>query len=487
MREPLSFARPAACLAIVTLALVGCAAGPDYQRPPTDVPAAYANAPLPDPGTGADELALATFWQQFQDPVLDRLMQQALAANLDVRIAQARLAEARAALLGAEAEALPVVGVDASVARSLSPQWQQPNASRSQRTGSVYAPSALMNWELDLFGRVRRSTESASATVAAQELGIGAARVALAGAVATNYLLLRGLQQRLAVAQDALANQREALRLTEARLTAGRGTPLDVARARNLVAGTAATVPALQLQLTRAVQRLATLTSQPGPAVQAAVQEPQPLPRLPVTDLAAWPAGTPAQLLRRRPDIRIAERQLAASSADIGVAMADRFPRLSLSGLLGLNSNRAGDLSGSGAATYSLGAALSWTALDFGRTEARVKAAEARSQRSLLVYQQTVLTALEETENALSGYTRNAQQAAQLLEAAQSAQEAADIARKRFAAGGIDQLALLDAERQLLSARDQLVATDTGTATALVEVNRALGGGWRMSPAAAVR
>ncbi len=487
-------ARPATLVCTLLLGLTGCATGPDHQAPAVAVPSSFANAPSSGPPSGPsaagpaaspDEAALAAFWQQFQDPLLDRLMQQAWAANLDLRIAQARLAEARAALLGAQAEALPVVGLDAAATRSLSPQWQQPGASRSQRTTSVYAPSALMNWELDLFGRVQRSTESAAATVSAQELGIGSAQVALAGAVATNYLTLRGLQQRLAVAQDSLSNQQEALRLTQVRVDAGRGTAFDVARARNLVASTAAGIPALQLQTTRAVQRLATLTNQPGSTMAEALSTPQPLPGLPVSDLSLWPVGTPAELLRRRPDIRIAERQLAASSADVGVAMAERFPRLSLSGLLGLNSNRLGDLSSSGAAVASLGAALSWTAFDFGRTDARVQGAEARSQRSLLVYEQTVTTAIEEAENALSGYTRNAQQAVALREAARSAQQAADIARSRYAGGSIDQLALLDAERQLLSARDQLVATDTNTATALVEVYRALGGGWRVAAAAA--
>jgi multidrug efflux system outer membrane protein len=428
---------------------------------------------------------LATFWQQFQDPVLDSLMQQAWAANLDVRIAQARLTEAQAALLGAQAEALPSLGVDASATRSLTPEWQQPGSTRSQRTGAVYAPSAVLNWELDLFGRVQRGTESAAATVSAQELGIAGAQVALAGAVATNYLTLRGLQLRLSVAQGSLVNQREALRLTEVRYAAGRGTAFDVARARNLVASTAAGLPALELQVTRAVQRLATLTNQPASVVAAAVRDPQPLPRLPTTDLAQWPVGTPADLLRRRPDIRVAERQLAASTADIGVAMADRYPRLSLSGLLGLNSNVLGDLGNSGAAVASLGASLSWTALDFGRIDARVGAAEARSQRSLLVFELTVLTALEEIENALAGFTRNAQQTAELLAAARAAEEAADIARKRWAAGSIDQLALLDAERQVLSARDLLAQGDTGTATALVEVYRALGGGWQAAPQAA--
>ncbi len=477
MADRFALPRLATAAAAAAWLLAGCASGPDYKPHSATLPAGYAQAPA---SVAADEAALAAFWQQFGDPVLDRLMQQARTANLDVRIARERLVEAQAVLLGTVADARPSLGVQADATRSVAPEWQQPGRSRSERTGSVFAPSVVMNWELDLFGRNRRSSESAAALVSAQELGIGGAQVALAGAVATNYLSLRGLQQRLAVAQESLANQREALRLTEVRVAAGRGTALEVARARNLVAGTAATVPALQTQVQRTVQRLATLVSQPAPFVAAEVATLLPLPRLPAAELAQWPVGTPAELLRRRPDIRAAERQLAASHADIGVAMADRFPRVSLSGLLGLNSNRLGELASGGAAVASLGASLSWSAFDFGRTDARVGAARSRTERSLLVYEQTVLTALEEAENALGGYTRQAEQAAELLQAANAAQQAADLARKRYAVGGIDQLALLDAERQLLGARDQLTQADTATATALVEVYRALGGGWQV-------
>jgi outer membrane protein, multidrug efflux system len=462
-----------------TLLLAACASGPDY-RPPTRVSAAsFVNAPTPGgPVNAADANTLAAFWRGFGDPVLDNLVQAALQANLDLRIAQTRLTEARAVLLGAQADAMPDVSVEANATRSLAPAYSQPGATRSQRTGSVYTFSALMNWELDLFGRNARATESAAALVSAQELGVGSAQVAVVAALANGYLRLRGLQQRLVVAEESLLNQREALRVIEARLAVGRSSQFDVARSRNLVASTEATLPALQAQAARAVHGIATLTGQPVAQVTQALAERAPLPGLPITDLAGLPVGAPELLLRRRPDIQVAERQLAAATADVGVAAADRFPRLSLNGLLGLNSNRAGDLTSSGAGVYSLGASLSWAAFDFGRTRSRVDAAQARSDRSLLQYKQTVLTALEETENALSGYTRIAQEAAQWELAANSAQEAADIARKRLSAGTTDLLAVLDAERQALVSRDQWVQAQAGTATALVDVYRALGGGW---------
>jgi outer membrane protein, multidrug efflux system len=465
--------------AAAALLLAACVSGPDYRPPATASAASFVNAPAAGaPVNAADAATLAAFWRGFGDPVLDNLVQAALQANLDLRIAQTRLTEARALLLGAQADAMPNVSVEASATRSLTPRYLQPGASRSQRTGTVYAPSALMNWELDLFGRNARAAESAAALVSAQELGVGSAQAVVVAALATDYLRLRGLQQRLVVAEESLLNLREGLRVTEARLTAGRATQFDVARARNLVASTAATLPALQAQAARAMHRIATLSGQPTAQVTQALTERAPLPGLPVTDLARLPVGTPELLLRRRPDIQVAERELAAATADVGVAVADRFPRLSLSGLLGLSSNRAGNLASSGAGTYSLGATLSWAALDFGRTQSRVDAAQARSARSLLQYEQTVLTALEETENALNGFTRSAQQVAEWEVASRSAQEAAEIARKRFAAGSTDLLPVLDAERQALSSRDQWVQAQADTASALVDVYRALGGGW---------
>ncbi|MBC7938712.1 MAG: TolC family protein [Chitinophagaceae bacterium] len=201
--------------------------------------ASFVNAP-PASAQAAEAATLATFWRQFGDPELDRLVSSAMSANLDVRTAQTRLAEARASLQGAQADAWPSFGVDGSVTRSVTPDWQLPGASRSQRTNTVYAPAAFMNWELDLFGRNARATESAAALVSAQSLGVGAAQAAVVAVVASNYLGLRGLQQRLAVAEESVANQREALRLTEARQAAGRGTPFEVARARTQLASTAA-------------------------------------------------------------------------------------------------------------------------------------------------------------------------------------------------------------------------------------------------------
>ncbi len=470
--------------ATALLALAGCAVGPNYQAPTLTLDPAFVNAQagsLQPPGVD-----IATFWRGFGDPLLVQLVERALAANGDVRIAAARLQEARASLRGANAELLPEIGVAADAGRSLTPEFLAPGASRSQRTGSAFDAGFTANWELDFFGRNRRASESASAQVDASQAGVHAAQTAVAAEVARNYLELRGLQQRLEVARESLVNQRDTLRLTSVRLDAGRGTRLDVARSASLYDSTEATLPVLQAAIDRSAYRLATLTAQPPRVVATLLATPQLLPVLPVTDLSALPIGTPEQLLRRRPDLVAAERQLAAATANIGVATADLFPRISLSGLIGFASNRLTRLGESDSQQYSFGAGLTWPILDFGRVRSRIAASEARAQQSLANYEQTVAIALEETEGALTQFTRNAQQAQKLASAARNAEDATRLSRLRFDAGAADLLVVLDAQRQSLAARDALVQAQVGQATALVGIYRALGGGWTEAPAAAV-
>ncbi len=467
-----------ALVALSALALAACAVGPNYERPASALDTGFINAGASATDAQVASPDIASFWRGFNDAALTALIERALFANGDVRIAQARLQEARASLVEAGANALPGAGIDSGITRSVRPSTQQPGATRSERTGTVYDASFIANWELDFFGRYRRASESAAALVGASEAGLGAAHTAVAAEVARNYLELRGLQQRAQVTEAALVNQREALRIVQARLDAGRGTQLDVARATTLVASTEAALPALQTAIERAALRLATLTAEAPRALLAELASPAPLPGLPVTDLASLPIGTPTQWLQRRPDVLAAERQLAAATANIGVAKADLFPRISLSGLLGLNAAVLGDLGKGESTLYSLGVGLTWTPFDSGRLRARVDASEARAQQSLARYEQTVAIALEETEGAFSGFNRSAQRAERLDAAARSAEEAARLARLRFEAGVTDFLIVLDAEREALVNRDQLVQAQIGTATALVVVYRALGGGW---------
>jgi len=464
--------------AAALLALAGCAVGPNYQPPAVAIDQAFINAGTASTNAQAPGSDIARFWRGFNDAALSDLVERALTANGDVRIAQARLQEARASLQGARAELLPQIGAGADVGRSLQPEYLFPGTPRSQRTATLYDASFTANWELDFFGRNRRASESAAALVDASEAGVHAAHTAIAAEVARNYLELRGLQRRYQVANQSLVNQRDALGLTQARLDAGRGTQLDVSRANSLLDSTEAALPALQAAIAQSAYRLATLTAQSPRSVAAALATPQPLPSLPVTDLGALPIGTPEQLLRRRADLVAAERQLASATAGIGIATADLFPRVSLSGLIGFATTRAASFGDSNSQQWSYGAGLTWPLLDFGRVRSRISASEARAQQSLARYEQTVATALEETEGALTQFTRSAQQAERLASAARHAEEAARLARIRFDAGVVDFLIVLDAERQTLSAQDALVVSQVSQATALVSVYRALGGGW---------
>jgi len=460
----------------------GCAVGPDYREPKPALDASFVNAPAAAANPSSADIA--TFWRGFGDAELTALIDRAIAVNGDVRIAQARLQESRANLQGARAELLPNIGVAADAGRTLTPEYLLPGASRSQRTTSFYDAGFTASWELDFFGRNRRASESAAAQLDASQAGVHAAQTVVAAEVARNYLELRGLQLRLAVARDSIVNQRESLRLTSARLDAGRGTQLDVARAQTQLAGTEAILPTLQSAVDRSSYRIATLVAEPLREVAARLATPRLLPTLPVTDLSALPLGTPEQLLRRRPDLVQSERQLAAATAEIGVATADLFPRVNLVGLIGFATNQLGGFGAATSQQYSLAAGLTWPLLDFGRVRSRISASEARALQSLASYEQTVATALEETEGALSQFSHSAEQTDKLAIAAASAEQAARLSKRRFDAGAVDFLIVLDAERQSLIARDALVLAQVGQATALVSVYRALGGGWSEAPAA---
>lgn len=466
-----------AALAAAAL-LAGCAVGPDHQAPRPQVDAGFVNAGATTTNAQAPSGDITRFWQGFNDAALSRRVTQALTANGDVRIAQARLQEARATLQGVQAALLPEIGVAANASRSRQPESIVPALPGQGNVRNSFDVGFTANWELDFFGRSRRVGEASAAQVAATEAGVHAAHTAVVAEVVTNYVALRGLQQRLAVAEAALANQRDALRLTGLRLDAGRGNRLDLVRAQGLVDSTEATLPALQLGIERAAYRLATLTAQAPRQVLVALAEPRPLPTLPVTDLSTWPLGTPESLLRRRPDVVAAERQLAAATANIGVATADLFPRISLTGLLGFASNRVSLLGERDSEQFAIGAGLTWPLLDFGRVRARIAASEAQAQQALARYEQTVALVLEETEGALAQFSRNSQQTARLASAARNAEEASRLARLRFDAGVVDFLAVLDAERQTLASRDALVQGQTQVVRALVDVYRALGGGW---------
>lgn len=485
MREPAlpPMPRHTALCAALSMALLasGCAwVGHDYQAPAAKLDASFIGAGAAKLNSEPVASDIATFWRGFNDAELSALVERALQANGDVRIAQARLQESRANRSEIDTQTLPSISLDANAQRAVSPPSSVFRSTRSQRTGANFDASFVANWELDFFGVERRAKESASALVGASLASLGAAQTSVAAEVARNYLEVRGLQLRYDVTQAALANQRDSLTIAQARLDAGRGTQLDLERALGLTASTEAALPSLQAAIDLGIYRLATLSAQPPAELRARLATPAPLPGLPVTDLAALPVGTPQQWMARRPDVAAAERQLASATAEIGVTEGDLYPRISVSGLLGLASTKFADLTDGQSRRYSVGAGISWTLLDFGRVRARIKASEARTLQALASYEQTLATALEETEGSFAQFSRNAQRRESLARAERSASEAARLARLRYEAGVTDFLAVLDADRELLSARDALAQADTANATALVAIYRALGGGWTL-------
>jgi multidrug efflux system outer membrane protein len=456
-------------LLATALALAGCAAGPPPERLLPPLPTSFVN----QAGDATAGEPPATFWNGFQDPLLDALVERALRANFDLRVAVARLREARALARVADASLLPQV--DGSVGAARVRDFSGPNGSLNPGHSS-YAVGLDVRWEADLFGRLSQERRAAQAAVQAGEADTQALQLSVSAEVARNYFELLGLQERLRVSRAALETQDAVLRLVQARQDVGRGTGLDTERARSLVQSTAAGVPALEAALQRTRYRLAVLCGLAPTALDAELQAQRPLPGLQAVALGA--IGAPEDLLRRRPDVRAAELDVAAAAARAGVSRAALFPRVTLGGTLGHNASRLGDLGDGSSYVYNLGAQLVWTLLDFGRLRAQVAAADARNEAALRVYEATVLGALEETEGALSTYTRSQQQAQLLFDAARAAEAAAAIARGRFEAGVIDFLAVLDAERQSLAARDQLAQSQAGAAVALVAVFKALAGGW---------
>ncbi|MFC3148734.1 efflux transporter outer membrane subunit [Piscinibacterium candidicorallinum] len=411
----------------------------------------------------------AQFWHGFDDADLDNLVARALQASADIRIATANLREARALAGFADAQLFPQVGISAGAARV-----RNRDTNGQAQTNEVYSAGFDVSYELDLFGRVRDDRRAAAATVRAGEAGLRSTQLSIAAEVARNYFELRGLQEQLRVARAALDTQRAALKIVEARQSAGRGTAFDTERARALVASTEASVPALDAALIRTRYRIAVLTGQTPTALDLTLAEQKPLPGMRALDLKS--IGSPEALLTRRPDVAAAFAQAEAAAARVGVARSALLPRITLGGTLGVNAGRVGDLGDSAAFAYNLSAQILWSILDFGRVKAQIAAAGARNEAAIVGYERTVLTALEETEGALAAYSRSQQQADALMRAAVAAQKAADIARARFEVGVSDFFAVLDAERELLSARDRLAQSQTAAATSVVAVYKALGG-----------
>lgn len=451
--------------------LAACAVGPDYKQPQVAAPDRFVSASSGQFSTAGVE---SDFWKAFGDERLNTLIEQALAANHDIRIAASRLREARALRGEARLDFAPTVTASGGYTESRASERQAPLAG-AQRDQDYYDAGFDAFWELDFFGRVRRGVEASSALVQAAEAGVYNTQVSITAEVARNYFELRGSQQRLAVAQRNAENQRETLRITTARLDAGRGTQLDTSRAQAQLSATLATIPDFEASVTRSILRLGVLIGQSPDSLIAQLSTPQRLPTLPATQSI----GTPELLLRRRPDIRVAERELASATAQIGLAVGDLFPRISFVGRWGFDATDSGDLGNTGSESYSFGPSIRWAAFDLGRVRQRIKQRAAATDRALARYEQVVLQALEETDASMTDYVKAKVKQAHLQDSTTASLEAVTLARARYESGVSDFLTVLDAERSALTAEDQLALSETQTATALLATYKALGGGFR--------
>ena len=381
-------------LLVAAVFVSGCAVRPPYAAPVT-TPVALGQAVGP---AFAQQPYDPRWWRLFEDPVLERLEAAALASNLDIRQAVARVEQARAIFRDVELDRYPVAGVGASV--DVREQAVPGFVAEPLRT-NTYRAGLQAFWELDLFGGIKSSVQSARAEAQGLEASLEDVRVVVAAEVARNYFFLRGLQQQLAVAERSLTNQREALRLTGVRRDAGVGEEQDVASAAASVAAVEASIPPLRAGLAIQRHRLAVLMGvRPGDLAEDLA------PRAYAPLATTLPLGETGELLRRRPDVRAAERRLAAATAREGIAAADLYPRVSISGVLGLLAGR-GNLFGRAASRqWAVTPALSWVGSDLGSARARLRGSEAATREVLARYEQTVLRAIEETENALVGYRR---------------------------------------------------------------------------------
>jgi len=467
-------------------ALAGCAVGPDYHRPAIASPAAFIGAPAVAARSAPKSGDQSLWWSRFGDPLLTSLVAEALDGNLDIAQAAARLSQARASLRSADAALLPsasIAGSAAAAHQSLdTPLGRLANATPGfDRDGEQYDLGLGAAWEIDLFGGLRRGQEAVRAEYQASQAGVAATRLSVAAQVADSYIVIRTLQARLAVAQDQSRTQQRLVDIVRLQYQKGVAAELQLRQAEGALAQVQAGIPVLQAGLEAAMNALDVLVgTQPG-THRAALLALAPIPAAP----ALSDMGTPADLLRRRPDLIVAERRLAASNARVGVAVAEYFPKFSLSGLIGTATTAAGSLF-SGSATQAQGAlGLRWRLFDFGRVEADINAAKGANAEALAAYRLAVLRASEDVENAFSALLQREAQARTLTGGETALVRAQTASLAAYKGGVVSLIEVLDADRRLLDTRDARVQAQSEATRAAVASYRALGGGWSASMATA--
>ncbi len=449
------------------LALGGCASLTASQEPlpQVAVPSQWSSAAAP----AADATALAHWWQRYDDPLLTKLVTQALQANATVRSAQASVAQARALRDVQNANMGPNVGASASAQRS---------KSGDAPAGTSYRTGFDASWEPDVFGGKRAGVSAAEADAQASQASLGDTQVSVAAEVAVTYVQLRGLQTRLDIARRNLAAQQETLQITDWRVQAGLTTSLELSQARTATEQTRAQIPSLETSVAQTEHALAVLTGQPPTALHDQLVAATAVPT-PPDDLAV---SIPAQTLRQRPDIRIAEQQISAALARVSQADAARYPSFNISGSVGLSALALSGLTGGGSVVTALLGSVSVPLFDGGAAKAQVRSQEAALEKARVNYQAVVLNALQEVEDSLVALRGNRERLQRLQSASESAEQAALLANQRYSSGLVDFQTVLETQRSLLSTQDNLASTQAELSAEHVRLYKALGGGWQPEP-----
>jgi NodT family efflux transporter outer membrane factor (OMF) lipoprotein len=451
-----------ALMLALTAALGGCiVVGPDVEKPAVSLPMKWARGGAVKPSKPPE---LSQWWQRLGDPMLDELIGEAVAGNLDVAAAKARIREARASYRQTVGGLFPSSSGSGAATRSKS----------GGDISSQFQAGLDASWELDLFGGNKRAVEAARYGMDAAEEELRAALLTMIGDVASNYVAARGYQARIALARRTAASQRETAAITRNKFEAGGATAADAATAEGQASSTEAGIPSLEAAYAETVHRLSVLTGRAPGALADRMKKPKPVPapRLPI------PAGIPADILTARPDIRLAEAQYAAATAKIGQAEAARYPSASLTGNIATSGAKLGDLGRGSSISWAFGPTLTVPIFNGGQLKAAVDVTEAQRDQSFIAYQAAVLTALEDVDNAIVSLSQQRIRSGKLASAARSYGEANTVARALFQAGSSSFLDVLTAERSLYSASDALIESRVAIATDYIALNKALGGGW---------
>lgn len=483
MRTTTSYASRALLLALIAsvTALPGCTVGPDYRGAPDVTGTGHTHTFVRAPSVGIESThAPNQWWKTLGDARLNTLIDAALAHNQNLQAAQARLRESRAQLQQQRADALPTASADAAALRMRKPDISGLQTSQNHTTSQGRGPLQLYtagfdaSWEADLFGGTRRAIEAASAQADAVNADLADTQVSLAAEVAQAYISLRGQQQRLALANQSADLEQQTLVLIQQRRARGVAGDADVERQTTQVENTRATLIPLDEQITESLDQLAVLTGQAPGALDRELSAPAPLPALPTT----VPIDDPASMLQQRPDIRAAERRLAASNAQIGERTADLFPKVTMLGFIGTNAADPGHLARKNSFTWLGVPYLQWDVLDFGRTRGGIREAEASRDEASARYAQTVLAALQDANNALSRYGHQRESVARLQKIEASADRSATLMHQRYGAGASSLIDLLDTQRVQFSAQQNLVEGQANLLKDFVSLQKSLGLGW---------